>query len=96
EDRTVKTTFTIKIAGYIIPDGINTAIKNPNKFYSKASLSFKLETAGSSEVLNARSRTPEKAAPSRFFDTAAKQEKAGMTPEQIAYVTVNNSFTSPN
>lgn len=93
-DRTVKTTFSIKIAGYIIPDGINTAIKNPNKFYSKASLSFKLETAGSSEILNARSSTPEKAAPSRFFDTAltvAKQEGLGMTPEQITFVSTSTS-----
>lgn len=97
EDRTVKTTFTIKIAGYIIPDGINTAIKNPNKFYSKASLSFKLETAGSSEILNARSNTPEKAAPSRFFDTALTTvREKGMTPEEITYLTVNNSFTTPN
>ena len=96
-DRTVKTTFTIKIAGYIIPDGINTAIKNPNKFYSKASLSFKLETAGSSEILNARSRTPEKAAPSRFFDTAlTRVREKGMTPEEIVYLTVNNSFTTPD
>lgn len=94
-DRTVKTTFTIKIAGYIIPDGINTAIKNPNKFYSKSSLSFKLETAGSSEILNARSNTPEKAAPSRFFDTALTSIKEkGMSPEQIAYISISNSSTA--
>ena len=86
-DRTVKTNFTIKIGGYIVPDTINTAVANPNKFYSKAALNFKIETAGSIEVLNARSRTPEAQAPSRFFDTALTGVTgAGMTVEQIVYV----------
>ena len=86
-DRTVKTNFTIKIGGYIVPDTINTAVANPNKFYSKAALNFKIETAGSIEVLNARSRTPEVQAPSRFFDTALTGVTgAGMSIEQIQYV----------
>lgn len=91
-DRAVKTSFTLKIKGYIIPDTINASIKNPNKFFSKAALSFKLETAGSSEILNARSSTPEKAAPSRFFDTAViiGKEK-GMTPDEIAFIGLSTS-----
>lgn len=95
-DRTVKTNFTLKIGGYIVPDSINTSVANPNKFYSKAALSFKVETAGSVEVLNARSRTVEAQAPSRFFDTAftgatASTGTAGMTAEQITYVSLSNS-----
>lgn len=95
-DRTVRTNFTLKIGGYIVPDSINTSVANPNKFYSKAALSFKVETAGSIEVLNARSRTAEAQAPSRFFDTAftgatASTGTAGMTAEQITYVSLSNS-----
>lgn len=95
-DRTVKTNFTLKIGGYIVPDSINTSVANPNKFYSKAALSFKVETAGSVEVLNARSRTAEAQAPSRFFDTAftratASTGTAGMTAEQITYISLSNS-----
>lgn len=95
-DRTVKTNFTLKIGGYIVPDSINTSVANPNKFYSKAALSFKIETAGSIEVLNARSRTAEAQAPSRFFDTAftgatASTGTTGMTAEQITYVSLSNS-----
>lgn len=95
-DRTVKTNFTLKIGGYIVPDSINTSVANPNKFYSKAALSFKVETAGSVEVLNARSRTAEAQAPSRFFDTAftgatPSTGTAGMTAEQITYVSLSNS-----
>jgi len=86
-DRTVKTNFTLKIGGYIVPDSINTSVVNPNKFYSKAALSFKVETAGSIEVLNARAKTSEAQAPSRFFDTALTGVTAtGMTAEQITYI----------
>lgn len=92
-DRTVKTSFTIKIGGYIIPDTINAAVANPNKFYSKAALSFKIETAGSVEVLNARARTAEAQAPSRFFDTALTGATGGggMTQEQITYIGLSTS-----
>jgi hypothetical protein len=94
-DRTVKTTFTIKIGGYIVSDAINTSVANPNKFYSKSALTFGIETAGSIEILNARARTSTAQAPSRFFDTAfigvAGAGTAGMTPEQIAYVGLSNS-----
>ena len=88
-DRTVKTTFTIKIGGYIVSDSINTSIANTNKFYSKSALKFGIETAGSVEVLNARASTSTAQAPTRFFDTAftgATGGGSGMTAEQIAYV----------
>lgn len=96
-DRTVKTTFTIKIGGYIVSDAINTSIANPNKFYSKSALKFGIETAGSTEILNARARTSTAQAPSRFFDTAftgatgGAEGTAGMTAEQIAYVGLSTS-----
>jgi len=98
-DRTVKTTFQIKIAGYIVSDAINTNVGNPNKFFSKAALKFGIETAGSTEILNARASTPTKAAPTRFFDTALTGVSSrgtgtggeGMTAAQIAYVGMSNT-----
>lgn len=98
-DRTVKTTFTIKIGGYIVSDAINTSIANPNKFYSKSALKFGIETAGSTEILNARARTSTAQAPSRFFDTAftgatkggTATGTAGMTAEQITYISLSTS-----
>lgn len=96
-DRTVKTSFTIKIGGYIVSDTINTAVANPNKFYSKSALKFGIETAGSTEILNARARTSTAQAPSRFFDTAftgatgGTSGTGGMTPAEIAYVSLSNS-----
>lgn len=93
-DRTVKTSFQIKIAGYIVSDAINTSVGNPNKFFSKAALKFGIETAGTTEILTARAKTPTSQAPSRFFDTAltgASQSSIGMTTEQIMYIGMNTT-----
>lgn len=96
-DRTVKTSFQIKIAGYIVSDAINTSVANPNKFFSKAALKFGIEMAGSSEMLQAKAGTPAKQAPTRFFDTALTGVSGGgtggggMTVEQIAYVGLNTT-----
>jgi hypothetical protein len=92
QDRIVKTTFTINLLGYIIPDGINTSIANPNRFFSKAAVNFKLETAGTLEQLTARARTPERQSTSRFFESPSINLsqttiiEEGMSDEEIDYV----------
>ena len=96
-DRTVKTTFQIKMAGYVVSDTINTSVANPNKFFSKSAVSFKIETAGNVEILNASARSPLREAPTRFYDTALTGVSgggtggSGMTTEQIAYVGISNT-----
>lgn len=94
-DRTVKTTFQIKMAGYIVSDAINTSVAKPNKFYSKAAVKFGMETAGSTEILNAKAGTPATAATTRFFDASTgggtSTSISGMTLEQIAYVGLNTT-----
>lgn len=95
-DRTVKTTFQIKLAGYIVSDAINTSVANPKKFFSKSAVSFKIETAGNVEILNAAARSPLNQAPTRFYDTAFTGAQpgtgtAGMTQEQIIYVGMSNT-----
>jgi hypothetical protein len=96
-DRTVKTSFQIKIAGYIVSDAINTSVANPNKFFSKAALKFGIETAGTTEILTAKAGTAAKQAPTRFFDTALTGVSGGgtgtggMTVGEIAYVGLNTT-----
>jgi len=97
-DRTVKTTFQIKMAGYIVSDAINTSVGNPNKFFSKAALKFGIETAGTTEMLTARAGTPTSQAPTRFFDTAltgvsggTSTGAGGMTAAEIAFVGLNTT-----
>jgi len=82
------------MAGYVVSDAINTSVANPRKFFSKSAVSFKIETAGNVEVLNAAARSPLSQAPTRFYDTAFTVSQgggtssggSGMTAEQITYV----------
>jgi len=102
QDRTVKTTFTIKLLGYIIPDTINAALQGSTKFFSKSRVNFQLETAGNLETLEARARTPEVQATSRFFDSAgggggsstSSGVSLGMTPTEKAYVALEKLYSS--
>lgn len=98
ETRSVKTTFQIKLAGYVVPDSINTAVANPNKFYSKAAVTFRMETAGTSEILTAKASTPAAQAPSRFFDApiVSSGGGSGMTSEQILYVGLHSTALADN
>lgn len=94
EDRVVKTTFQIKLAGYIVSNAINTPTIGQTKFFSKAAVKFGMETAGTTEILNAKAGTPAKQAPSRFFDGAGAgggTSTSGMTLEQITYVGISNT-----
>jgi len=96
KDRAVKTSFNIKLLGHIVPDTINAQLKGSLKYFSKSSVSFKLETEGSSEVLIAKANTPEIGAPTRFYDnlgTAAPTTiiVPGMTAEQIVYLGTNTA-----
>ena len=68
QDRVTRTSFTLTMNGYIIPDTINTQLQGNRKFYSKSTLKFGIETAGTLETLTARASTPEKESKSRFFD----------------------------
>lgn len=89
QDRVVKTAFNIKLLGYIIPDTINTSIANPNRYFSKAAVSFKMETAGTLEQLDVRASTPAKKASNRVYETpnvTIEQISQGMTAEQIAWI----------
>ncbi len=53
-DRAIKTSLTITLNGYIIPDTINKDIAaGSNKFYTKSQIVFNLETVNSSEIFTA-------------------------------------------
>ena len=94
QDRKVRTEFQINMLGHIVSDSINAQLNGLNKFYSKSAISFKIETAGNIETLNARADTAEAEAGRRFFDTALvgaqKEELApGMNEVEISFVAQN-------
>jgi hypothetical protein len=92
-DRTVKTSFQIKIAGYIVSDAINTNVGNPNKFFSKAAVSFVIETATSSTSLQRQATTSTKAGSTRFYDQLPVTivQDNSMTTAQIEFISLNNT-----
>lgn len=95
-DRAVKATFTLVLHGYIITDTYNRDKANLKKFYSKSQVNFGFETVGDLETLQAASRTPESAAPTRFFDSQTGVAltaggTGGMTAAEIAFITLNTA-----
>jgi len=85
QDRTVKTTFQINMMGHIVPDSINASIAGMNKFYSKSTIKFGIETAGTQEILTSRAGTPEKTAPkSRFYDSISGKVVNNITTSAIS------------
>jgi len=59
EDRSVKTDFSIKLLGHIVPDSINALQMGSKKFFSKSSVTFTLETVddiNSLELINGEMR----------------------------------------
>lgn len=97
EDRKVRTEFTINLLGHIIPDSINSNLNGLNKFYSKSRILFQLEVDNNIETLTAKSKTADKEAPTRFFDSGQSSGTGGVTgysKEQLDYLALNNVKTS--
>jgi len=57
-DRSVRTQFTLKLNGYLIPDTINAAVTAGNRVFSIANISFGLEVANSVEQFQANLAKP--------------------------------------
>lgn len=102
EDRTVKTSFEIKMMGHIVPDSINTSIANMNKFYSKSAVKFGLEVAGTEEILLGKSSSPVSSAPKgRFYDGITGRSEttinySGMTDAERSYVALSTLIDTNN
>ena len=102
QDRTVKTNFQINMMGHIVPDSINTSIANMNKFYSKSSIKFGLETAGSEEILQGKADTPASTnTVGRFYDNLTGNSEvninfSGMTAEERTYLALSNTVDTNN
>lgn len=101
QDRTVKTNFNISLLGHIIPDTINTALQGNSKFFSKARVSFGLETVSNIATVDenrfAIART--NSTTSKFYDKIGEtldltQIAESMTPEQKLYVSLRRIYSS--
>jgi len=97
QDRSVKTTFTIRLNGYIITDTYNRDKANMKKWHSKSQVNFGFETVGDLETLIAAARTPQDQRPAaRFFDSnvgvaQAAESSGGMTQAELEFVALNTT-----
>jgi hypothetical protein len=57
-DRSVRSQFTLKLNGYLIPDSINAKVAAGNRVFSIANISFGLEVANSIEQFQANLAKP--------------------------------------
>lgn len=91
EDRTVKTTFQIKMLGHIISDAINAQISGVNKYFSRSSVTFGIEYAGEDVILGKSVADP--VVTSRFTNqidgTTKIYTESGMTVEQVDYIALS-------
>ena len=98
QDRAAKTTFSIVMYGYVVPDSIQAHIAGMNKYYSKGSVTFQLETAGTLEELTAKAGTSQAETTVRFIDSdgGGIPPQSSLTADEIAYINANNTFIADN
>ena len=96
-DRVTKTTFTITLNGYIIPESINAQLQTNRKFYSKSQVLFGIETASNILDLNRKVETSKVKRAVKFYDqqisgtSTTLNGESSMTTEQINYLTLNST-----
>ena len=92
EDRVVRTEFTLELNGYMMPSTRQADMNNFRKYFSKAQLLFKFETAGTLEELAVRSATSDDKPNVRFFDGGSTSAATGgMSAEEVLYMSLNEA-----
>lgn len=98
QDRIVRSTFTIKLNGYIIPDTIQKDVTALKKLPSISKVTFTLETDMTSEMLSTSAkRNPMKQIPATFFDNVTVVSGGGGTgvsQDILDYLALNNIKTA--
>lgn len=97
QDRSVKTTFEIKLLGHVVPDAINTALMGSAKFFSKSAVIFGLEAVSNIEDVQSGDESEETStisnprltpsrldgSKSRFYDAAAPDINIDLIQESM-------------
>jgi hypothetical protein len=93
QDRIVRSTFNIKLNGYIIPDVVQKDVTALKKLPSISKVTFTLETDTTSEMLSTSAkRGSMKKIPATFFDnvTVVSGGGGGTSQEVLDYLALNN------
>jgi hypothetical protein len=94
QDRIVRSNFTIKLNGYIIPDAVQKDVTALKKLPSISKVTFTMETYVSPDMVNESiKRSPMKKLPATFFDNVAVingGSSGGTSQEVLNYLVLNN------
>ena len=95
-DRAVKTSFSIKMLGHIIPDTINAQLQGSLKTFSKASLKFGIELEENSEFFSTTSKAPTRNLKPSVLDIISPilHVEGGISAEEKQYLSTQRVFTS--
>lgn len=98
QDRIVRSTFNIKLNGYIIPDVVQKDVTALKKLPSISKVTFTLETDSTSEtLLTSVKRNPMKSIPATFFDNVTVVSNIstdGVSQEILDYLALNKIKTA--
>jgi len=98
-DRVVKSTFSIVLNGYTIPDSINREVASTNRLFSASQIVFGLETANSSEQFTANMKKPVNKTIAGIsvndsVNVTVNQSTGGsVSPDSLIYVNTNKQLT---
>jgi hypothetical protein len=93
-DRAAKSTFTIKVNGYIIPNTVNKDMATArSKFYTKSQVVFTMETAGNIETLSTSGGAPRTAMGAAVGVADAYNVNTSLNGTTLTYLNANKQLT---
>ena len=92
EDRAVKSSFTLTLNGYLIPDTVNKKLANADRYYGASQILFGMEVASDSaqQTANMRKIEPKKISRVMAADSINNVFTSGVDVATLIYLTVNS------
>lgn len=92
EDRAVKSSFTLTLNGYLIPDTINKKLANADRYYGASQILFGMEVASddAQQKTNMRKIEPKKISRVMTADSINNVFSSGVDVTTLIYLTVNS------
>ena len=92
EDRAVKSSFTLTLNGYLIPDTVNKKLANADRYYGASQILFGMEVASDTaqQTANMRKTEPKKISRVMAADSINNTFTSGVDITTLIYLTVNS------
>ena len=92
EDRAVKSSFTLTLNGYLIPDTVNKKLANADRYYGASQILFGMEVASDTaqQTANMRKIEPKKISRVMAADSINNTFTSGVDITTLIYLTVNS------